>query len=153
MTLIYFILVRIESSSCFDIDSQQEETLQLMVVYFLVHEQAFTDNDIHHRGRVSRDTLRKILNEHAFRMNDEQFDHVWGKFGSDADRAIDYKEFLKEYSSRPDVRRASSATPTRSRERQVQLNRDSRTRMPVASFFVFVACLLYFARFPFVYSC
>ena len=85
---------------------------------FIFH-QAFTDLDVHHRGRVNRETLRKILNEHAFRMNDEQFDHVCSKFNSDPDGDIDYKEFLKGYSSRPGVRRASSATPTKSREQQV----------------------------------
>lgn len=84
---------------------------------------------------MSRETLRRILDEHAFRMNDEQFDHVFSKFSNDPDGNIDYKDFLKEYSCRPDVHRASSATPMQSREQQVGLNMHCRLMFFVGTLF------------------
>lgn len=88
-------------------------------IFFLIR-QAFTDEDTHHSGAISASSLHEILNEHAFRMTSDQFYHIWNKLPKNPDGTVDYKDFLKIFSTRPDVTRAASATPPHSRDRRVR---------------------------------
>lgn len=55
-------------------------------------------------------------------MNDDQFDHIWYSLPKDPDDLVEYREFLRMFTGRTDVTRASSATPPRTRERKVRKN-------------------------------
>ena len=46
-----------------------------------------------------------------FRMNEEQFGHIWSQLAKSPDGRVDYREFLKTFSARTNISRAASATP------------------------------------------
>lgn len=73
--------------------------------------QAFTDGDPRHTGTVGPSALHEILNEHAFRMTSDQFNHIWNQLDKNVDGKVDYRDFLKRFSTRTDVIRAVSTTP------------------------------------------
>ena len=89
------------------------------VTIFFWIDKALTDEDVHHSGTVSASALHEILNQHAFRMTSDQFNHIWMKLPKNSDGAVDYREFLKIFSTRPEITRAASATPPHSRDRRV----------------------------------
>ena len=53
-------------------------------------------------------------------MTSDQFNHIWMKLPKNSDGAVDYREFLKIFSTRPEITRAASATPPHSRDRRVR---------------------------------
>jgi len=53
-------------------------------------------------------------------MTSDQFNYIWNKIPKNPDGSVDYKDFLKIFSTRPDVSRAASATPPQSRDRRVR---------------------------------
>ena len=85
----------------------------------LFYSQAFTDEDTHHTGTISGPALHEILNEHAFRMSSDQFSYIWSKLPKNAEGKVDYRDFLKIFSTRTDVVRVASTTPPQSRDRRV----------------------------------
>ena len=52
-------------------------------------------------------------------MTSDQFHYIWNKLPKNPDGTVDYKDFLQIFSARPDVSRATSATPPQSRDRKV----------------------------------
>ena len=90
------------------------------VTIFFWIDKALTDEDVHHSGTVSASALHEILNKNAFRMTSDQFNHIWMKLPKNSDGAVDYREFLKIFSTRPEITRAASATPPHSRDRRVR---------------------------------
>ena len=85
----------------------------------MFYSQAFTDEDTHHTGTISGPALHEILNEHAFRMSSDQFSYIWSKLPKNAEGKVDYRDFLKIFSTRTDVVRVASTTPPQSRDRRV----------------------------------
>lgn len=85
----------------------------------LFYSQAFTDEDAHYTGTISGPALHEILNEHAFRMSSDQFSYIWSKLPKNAEGKVDYRDFLKIFSTRTDVVRVASTTPPQSRDRRV----------------------------------
>lgn len=85
----------------------------------MFYSQAFTDEDTHHTGTISGAALHEILNEHAFRMSSDQFSYIWSKLPKNAEGKVDYRDFLKIFSTRTDVVRVASTTPPQSRDRRV----------------------------------
>jgi len=53
-------------------------------------------------------------------MTSDQFYYIWSKLPKNPDGTVDYKDFLKIFSTLPDVSRAASATPPQSRDRRVR---------------------------------
>ena len=85
----------------------------------MFYSQAFTNEDTHHTGTISGPALHEILNEHAFRMSSDQFSYIWSKLPKNAEGKVDYRDFLKIFSTRTDVIRVASTTPPQSRDRRV----------------------------------
>ncbi|XP_020616607.1 EF-hand calcium-binding domain-containing protein 6-like [Orbicella faveolata] len=96
----------------------EKRVREVVVARFYSLAKAFTDGDTHHSGTVSASSLHEILNEHAFRMTSDQFYYIWNKLPKNPDGTVDYKDFLKIFSTRPDVSRAASATSPQSRDRK-----------------------------------
>lgn len=88
--------------------NRQDGKSEFITLYRL---QAFTDGDPRHTGTVGSSELHEILNEHAFRMTSDQFNHIWNQLDKNADGKVDYRDFLKRFSTRTDVIRAMSTTP------------------------------------------
>ena len=84
--------------------------------------QAFTDQDPNNKGTISAQTLHDILNEHVFRMTSGQFIHLCNKVPKTLDGTVDYREFLKLFSTRAEVSRTTSDTPLHSRGGRVRTN-------------------------------
>ena len=93
-------------------------TISNIIISFNV--KAFTDEDVHHSGTISGSALHEILNQHAFRMTSDQFNLIWYKLPKNSDGTVDYKDFLRIFSTRPEITRAASATPPHSRDRRVR---------------------------------
>lgn len=91
--------------------------------------QAFTDGDPRHTGTVGPSALHEILNEHAFRMTSDQFKHIWNQLQKSADGKVDYRDFLKRFSTRTDVTRAVSTTPPL-RIRDIRVRRQTHSLQP-----------------------
>lgn len=96
----------------------EKRVREVVVARFYSLAKALTDQDVHHSGTVSASALHEILNQHAFRMTSDQFNHIWMKLPKNSDGAVDYREFLKIFSTRPEITRAASATPPHSRDRR-----------------------------------
>lgn len=95
-----------------------EHITQFQRYYYVFRSQAFTDEDIHHTWTISASALHEILNEHAFRMTSDQFSHIWNQLPKNSEGRVDYRDFLKMFSTRTDVTRSASATPPHSRVRR-----------------------------------
>ena len=91
--------------------------------------QAFTDGDPRHTGTVGASALHEILNEHAFRMTSDQFNHIWNQLDKNVDGKVDYRDFLKRFSTRTDVIRAVSTTPPL-RIRDIRVRRQTHSLQP-----------------------
>ncbi|PFX18293.1 EF-hand calcium-binding domain-containing protein 6 [Stylophora pistillata] len=96
----------------------EKRVREVVVARFYSLAKAFTDEDVHRSGKISASALHEILNQHAFRMTSDQFNHIWLKLPKNSDGTVDYKEFLKIFSTRPDITRTASATPPHSRDRR-----------------------------------
>lgn len=89
----------------------EKKVREVVVAKFYSLAKAFTDGDPRHTGTVGPSALHEILNEHAFRMTSDQFNHIWNQLDKNADGKVDYRDFLKRFSTRTDVIRAVSTTP------------------------------------------
>jgi len=94
----------------------EKKVREVVVARFYSLAKAFTDKDTYHTGRINADSLHEILNEHAFRMTSDQFSHIWNMLPKNSEGNVDYKDFLKMFSTRTDVTRAASTTPPQSRD-------------------------------------
>ena len=52
-------------------------------------------------------------------MSSDQFSYIWSKLPKNAEGKVDYRDFLKIFSTRTDVIRVASTTPPQSRDRRV----------------------------------
>lgn len=89
----------------------EKKVREVVVAKFYSLAKAFTDGDPRHTGTVGASALHEILNEHAFRMTSDQFNHIWNQLDKNVDGKVDYRDFLKRFSTRTDVIRAVSTTP------------------------------------------
>ncbi|KAK3701543.1 hypothetical protein QZH41_020531 [Actinostola sp. cb2023] len=98
-----------------DVETRVKE---VVMARFYTLAKALTEQDTGRTGLISKRSLKRVLDRHVFRMNEEQFDHIWQSLPNAPDDSVDYREFLKKYSSRTNITRASSATPPRTQERK-----------------------------------
>lgn len=96
----------------------EKKVREIVVARFYSLAKAFTDEDPHHTGTISGMALHEILNEHAFRMTSDQFSHIWNRLPKTSEGRVDYRDFLKIFSTRTDVARPASTTPPQSRDRR-----------------------------------
>lgn len=112
-------------------DAEVEKRVrEVVVARFYSLAKAFTDEDTHHTGTISGPALHEILNEHAFRMSSDQFSYIWSKLPKNAEGKVDYRDFLKIFSTRTDVIRVASTTPPQSRDRRISESAMSPVRSP-----------------------
>lgn len=95
----------------------EKKVREVVVARFYSLAKAFTDQDPRFTGTIDGSTLHEILNEHAFRMTNDQFNHIWNQFDKNSEGKVDYREFLKVFSTRAGVTRPAATSPQlRSRE-------------------------------------
>ena len=62
-------------------------------------------------------------------MTSDQFNHIWNQLDKNADGKVDYRDFLKRFSTRTDVIRAVSTTPPL-RIRDIRVRRQTHSLQP-----------------------
>ncbi|KAL3881564.1 hypothetical protein ACJMK2_027990 [Sinanodonta woodiana] len=98
---------------------------------------AFSEADYANLGVVSKEDFRNILNKHVFRLSDEQFEKVWSTLSVNEYGNLDYRTFLKRFSTvdenpgvlqAPTLQRSASNLVTK-RPNTMGLGRRSLTRL------------------------
>lgn len=129
-----------------EIDEKLHEVVRAR--YYLFHRY-FADADYAKINVVSQEDFREMLNLHFMRLNDKQFDQLWAQQTVNEFNNLEYRDFLKKYStplaspSKPTgiVERANEACVPASRPMSAVSSRDrlslcSQQRTAFASDFV-----------------
>ncbi|XP_069133814.1 EF-hand calcium-binding domain-containing protein 6-like isoform X1 [Argopecten irradians] len=82
-----------------DIQSRLRETV---VAHFYTLARAFNDLDYAGIGVVSKEDFREVINKTAFRITEEQFDNLMAYIPTNEFGNVDYKLFMKQFSTGPE---------------------------------------------------
>lgn len=77
----------------------EEKLGEFVRARYYVFSHSFADADYAKINVVSKDDFRDIMNQHFIRMNDDQFDRLWAKQAVNEFNNLEYREFLKKYST------------------------------------------------------
>ncbi|KAK3098848.1 hypothetical protein FSP39_023679 [Pinctada imbricata] len=121
--------LRNQTPALMPVDEVQERLREAVMGHFYTLAKLFSEIDYASIGVIAQDDFRKVLDNHVIRLTDEQFERIWGSLPVNEFGNLDYKEFLKRYSSNseiPGTQRPSSTMP--GRPASTMLGRRPQTR-------------------------
>ena len=103
--------IRDQNSSALASDDMQDRIREAVQGHFYILAQAFADVDFAGIGAVTKDDFKTILTKNVMRPTDEQFDTLWASLPVNDFGNLDYKEFLRRYSSQRNDLKLNSQRP------------------------------------------
>lgn len=108
--------IRDQTPSLMVADDLQDRIREAVQGHFYIFTQALTDADFAGIGAVTKDDFKAILTKNVMRTTDEQFEKLWACLPVNDFGNLDYKEFLRRYSSdknevKPNSQRPASTVP------------------------------------------
>ncbi|CAH1799481.1 unnamed protein product [Owenia fusiformis] len=116
------------------------KTLEMSDIHQSLHEQvnarfyglakAFAEIDYAQIGVVSLEDFRDVINKHCMRLTDQQFQSIWSTLPVNEFGNLDYRRFLKEYSSDVNVQLPRTAEMNLPRTPQIDNHQMPQGSLP-----------------------
>ncbi|XP_053398276.1 EF-hand calcium-binding domain-containing protein 6-like [Mercenaria mercenaria] len=91
--------IRSQTPHLMAIDEVEEKLREAVMANPYNLTQAFQEADFANMGVVSKDDFKSVLNKQLFRLSDEQYEKLWPSLSINEFGNINYREFVKRFSS------------------------------------------------------
>nr|XP_022292188.1 EF-hand calcium-binding domain-containing protein 6-like isoform X2 [Crassostrea virginica] len=91
--------MRDQAQTLMPIDEVQERVREAVHAHFYTLANLFKEIDYANIGVISKEDFRDVMDKNVMRFTDEQFDKVWASLPVNDFGNLDYKEFLRRFSS------------------------------------------------------